>query len=110
MRRGLLVRAIRNRDTNSKQNLYPQQTCLEKLSKLCNGPSPIPKAIKQSVCRTWLMLLPLVVHQLGLDFASRFQVVGEVSLAWVLKGWSRETDATTNRRDQLYMWLLRAKI
>lgn len=83
-------KAIRNRDTNSKQSLCPQQTCLEMLSKLCNGSSPIPKTIKQPVCRTWLMLLPLVVHQLGLDFASRFQVVGEVSPAWVLKGWNRD--------------------
>lgn len=40
------------------------------------GLPPIPKAIKQPVCRTWSMLL-LVVHQLGLDSPSRFQVVGK---------------------------------
>lgn len=78
---GLSGRAIRNRDTNSKQSLWPAASVFRKaeqvMCKLCNGSSPIPKAIKQPVWSMLLLLLLLVVHQLELDSPSRFQVVGK---------------------------------
>lgn len=66
------------------------------MCKLCNGCSPIPKAIKQPV---WSMLL-LVVHQLGTRFPITFPGGWQMAVKVSLECWKAgtEIDATTNRR------------
>lgn len=103
---GLPGRAIRNRDTNKQTEPAPAANVFRRaeqvMCKLCNGCSPIPKAIKQPVWSMLLLLLLLllVVHQLGTRFPITFTGGWQMAVKVSLECWKAgtEIDATTNRR------------